>query len=386
MHGDDELPHDVLTMSSLYLHIPFCLKKCSYCAFASQIATAKEKNSYIMALKNELETVVGRDGCLQTIFIGGGTPTSLEPEGLTGLISFIMDRFSVKENAEISVEANPGTIDSSYCRKLLKAGVNRLSLGVQSFQDDELATLGRVHDKKSAITVLKDAKEAGFTNINLDLMYGLPGQTPGSWRKSLETALALGPQHLSLYQLMVEEGTAFKKLYDSGKLVLPGEEDVLQMDELTARLTASASFTQYEISNYSLEGFRCRHNINYWENNDYYAAGAAAVSYLQGVREKRISEPGEYSKRIQAGEGVIGERECLSRDESFRETVIMGLRMVQGVDLRNLKVRYGMDPLAHYGSVLTTLIEKELIELTPNFLRLSKKGAPLSNMVMAELV
>lgn len=386
MHGDNELAFRILTMSSLYLHIPFCLKKCQYCAFTSQVATAKEKEFYLTALKKELESVSKSAGALKTIFLGGGTPTSLEVDGLSGLISFIKDHFAITEHAEISVEANPETIDRGYCRKLRKAGINRLSLGVQSFLDDELATLGRIHDTKSAIRAIKDIQEAGFTNINIDLMYGLPGQTPGSWQKSLETALALNPRHLSLYQLMIEEGTAFNRLYDTGKLVLPTEEDVLQMDALTAELTISASFTQYETSNYSLEGFHCRHNINYWENNDYYAAGAAAVSYLQGVREKRIADHREYSKKMLAGEGVIIESECLSRDQSFRETVIMGLRMIRGVDLRTLKDRYGMEPLDHYGSTLKTLIDSEMVELTPTHLRLSKKGAPLANMVMAELV
>jgi oxygen-independent coproporphyrinogen-3 oxidase len=217
-------------------------------------------------------------------------------------------------------------------------------------------------------------------------MYGLPGQTPLSWRNSLEQGLSFVPEHLSLYQLTIEPDTLFSSLYENNTLRHPSEDEIIQMDEITKEICTSAGLHQYEISNYAAKGKECRHNINYWLNNDYLAAGTSAVSCLDGVRERRIADPIEYIRRINKKKSVVIEKECLSREASFRESVIMGLRMVKGVSRKALFKRYSLDPQEYYGSILNKLIEAGFLQLTESHLRMTEKGWPLSNRIMSELV
>ena len=261
---------------------------------------------------------------------------------LVSVINYCKDQFGFNVDAEISVEANPGTVDEYYFESILRAGVNRLSIGVQSFIDTELQSIGRLHTKKQAVDAYRSAQSAGFTNINIDLMSGIPGQTVISWVDSLEEALGLSPQHLSLYQLMVEEGTYFGQLEDKGELTLPDEDEIIEMDVRTKLICEKKGFVQYETSNFAKHGYQCRHNINYWDNKDYYAAGAASVSFVSGVREKRMTDVQDYVNNISLGTSVIMEKECLDPEASFRETVIMGLRMKRGVSIDNLVSRYGL--------------------------------------------
>ena len=375
-------------MNSLYLHIPFCRKKCHYCSFCS-IATGSENYMpYVAALKKELFDLAAKidHRSLKSLFIGGGTPTVLPSSVLAELVGYCLQLFPPIAEAEISVEVNPGTVNQSSLRALYAAGVNRLSMGFQSLNDLELLILGRLHTSAEAKEAMQAAKNAGFSNINLDLMYGLPGQTVNSWRATLAQAISLCPQHLSLYQLTIEEGTPFHQAVASGRIVLPGEDDILLMDEVTDKLSSHSAFNQYEISNYAKPGYECNHNINYWQNGDYLACGASAVSCVQGVREKRIANPLEYVRRITKGHSVIVESECLGLDASFRESVIMGLRMNKGVSLQLLEARYHIDIVKYYGIVLEKLINLQLVELTTSQLRLTPKGRPLANWVMAELV
>ena len=376
-------------MNCLYLHIPFCLKKCHYCSFSSFVASSKLHKLYVHALKTELSSLkktIDFSSALSTLFIGGGTPTCLKANDLVSIINHCRDQFGFKEDAEISVEANPGTVDGFYFEKLLKAGVNRLSIGVQSFVDTELKCLGRLHSKQQAVDAYKAARNAGFININIDLMYGIPEQTLRSWSDSLEEALVQAPQHLSIYQLMVEEGTRFELLEKQGKLELPNEDEIMEIDELTRLRCGKGNFIQYETSNYALEGYQCRHNINYWDNKDYYAAGAAAVSFVKGLREKRVIDVKDYTEKILREGRALMETECLNTEASFRETVIMGLRMKKGVSIENVVSRYGITPKEHYGSVLTSFLDMGMLELSPTHLRITDKGWPLSNRIMAELV
>lgn len=375
-------------MNCLYLHIPFCLKKCYYCSFSSFVAPGTLHKEYVQALKKELQLLKQHSEIppLSTLFIGGGTPTCLVSEDLTSIINYCEEQFGFENDAEISVEANPGTVDGFYFEKLLKAGVNRLSMGVQSFVDTELECIGRLHSKKQAINAYTSAQSAGFNNINIDLMSGIPGQSVMSWIESLEQALKLSPQHLSLYQLIVEEGTPFGQLEDSGELKLPSEDEILEMDTRTSLICNREGFSQYETSNFAQAGYQCRHNINYWENQDYYAAGAASVSFVSGVRKKRIVDVQEYINNILNGGSIIAEKECLDPEASFRETVIMGLRMKRGVDIDNLRSRYGLTPKEYYGSVLTSLLNTGLLELTTTHLKITEQGWPFSNRIMAELV
>lgn len=377
-------------MASLYIHIPFCVKKCFYCSFNSCVGDYSFISAYVNALQKEIFQLAKTTRCkneqLDTIFIGGGTPTCLPAKDLALILAQCHRVFNVSIGAEISVEANPGTIDTDYLEILLKAGVTRLSLGVQSFDDRMLYKLGRVHNSRQAIQALSDAKQAGFNNINIDLMYGLPGQQPSTWRESLEKILSIKPQHLSLYQLTVEENTPMFNMIESGEVSPPVEEDILLMDEMTLDMCISTGFEQYEISNYCLKGFRCRHNINYWRNTDYYGVGASAVSCIDGCRKKRVQSPREYIEAMRSNRDLVIETEILSCERSFRETVVMGLRMVEGVCVNHLHNKYGMDTVQYYGSTLKRLLDEELVDLSETHLFITKKGWAFSNRIMAELV
>jgi len=378
-------------MTALYLHIPFCCSKCHYCSFSSCAGAQDLYGPYADALIMELSSIVEQGGAtsalgLKTLFLGGGTPTCLPSGLLQRIIHSAVDLFGVVPGAEISVEANPGTVDARYLELLLAAGVNRLSLGVQSFDNSELALIGRIHTGQEACSAIKAARLAGFTNINLDLMYGLPGQSPSSWQHSLEKGLSLKPQHLSLYQLTIEPDTPFHALLHNNTIKLPAEDDILAMDAITDLLSSAAGLHQYEISNYAARGYQCRHNINYWLNNDYLAAGASAVSCRLGLRERRVADPRQYIRRINQQESVVIELEKLSWEDSFRETVIMGLRMVQGISYTALNERYGIDIKAYYGTVLKKLLDSGFVECTATHFRLTGKGWPLANQIMAELV
>ncbi len=375
-------------MSSLYLHIPFCQRKCLYCAFSSFAARSDLYSPYVAAMKKELTALasIANPGPLESLFVGGGTPTVLPPEVLTGLIEHSLVLFPASGSVEITVEINPGTVDAAYLRSLLAAGVNRISLGVQSFIDRELVSLGRIHSAQQACDAVQWLKKTGFTNFSLDLMFGLPGQTVVSWRDSLEQALALEPQHLSLYQLMIEEGTPFSEDLANKRLELPKEQEILLMDEVTEELCLQAGLRQYETANYAREGCQCFHNLNYWRNGEYLACGASAVSCMAGKREKRIAEPWQYIERVNRGASVVVESESLTVEEGFRESVVIGLRMVEGVSVSQLKARYSFDIKEYYGKILEKLIDWQLVELTESHLRLTTRGRSLANVVMAELV
>ena len=374
-------------MAALYIHIPFCLSKCHYCSFVSCAGGRELYEPYVAALIKELTVIAGKARSpLDSVFIGGGTPSVLPSSLLAGIVAHCHALFVMASGAEISVESNPGTVDERYLRDLFQAGVNRLSLGVQSFEEGELKRIGRVHSGEDALLAMQSARNAGFANINLDLMYGLPGQTTQSWSESLGKALSLQPEHLSLYQLTIESGTLLADVINTGNLALPDEDEIIDMDQQTRRICLATGMLQYEISNYSLAGYACRHNINYWMNGEYFACGTSAVSFIEGRRDKRTSDTLEYIDRIGRGLSAVDESECLTREASFRETVIMGLRMVDGVCCATLFQRYDIDLVQYYGATLTRLLQLQLVELTDTHLRLTDSGRILANQIMAELV
>ncbi|HBI14042.1 MAG TPA: coproporphyrinogen III oxidase [Desulfobulbaceae bacterium] len=375
-------------MSSLYIHIPFCLSKCPYCSFVSYPGMSGLHRRYAAALLREAQGLQQNGGVapLSTLFLGGGTPTILDGEVLADIVTGCTELFGLADGAEISIEANPKTIDLDKLSLLRRSGVNRLSIGVQSFNDRELQLLGRPHGAGDAVQGLRLAQAAGFTNISLDLMYGLPGQTPGSWRDSLEQAISLAPTHLSLYELTIEPGTPYFQQQTQGLLELPDEEALTEMDHLTATLCREAGLIQYEISNYARPGFECRHNINYWQNGPYLALGAGAVACMDGCRRRSTSDPLRYCELIESSQSAIVEEERLEPEASLRETVVMGLRMVDGVSREDLRKRYGWDVRDYYGKALTRLVDQGLLELTTGRLRLTARGRKFANQVMAELV
>ena len=375
-------------MTSLYLHIPFCKTKCCYCDFNSSAAKRELYKPYLAALEREIAGMAGERnwGALATLFIGGGTPTVLTPAQLVHLIKHVEGLFDFTGDIEISLEANPGTVSEGDLVELREGGVNRLSFGVQSFNERELRILGRCHTRREAVQAVRAAHQAGFMNINLDLMYGLPGQDCDSWQRSLDTAISLTPRHLSLYQLTVEPATPLKDYIDTGDLSLPDEGEILKMDAVTVQFCQETGMKQYEISNYAEVGCECRHNVNYWRNREYLAAGAGSVSYLRGVREKRVADPALYIDLVNKGVSAVVEGEELSQEAAFRETVVMGLRMTQGVSLRELYDRYGIDLREHYGGTLGRLTGLLLLRLTEDRLYITEKGFPLADRIMAELV
>lgn len=377
-------------MIYLYLHIPFCISKCSYCSFNSFSGKESLYVDYADALKKEISSTalsIGRDGdTLTSLFIGGGTPTALSPGLLAGIIKHTKTVFDFNCGTEVSIEANPGTVTRESLEELSRCGVNRISLGVQSFDDGELSRAGRKHSAREAEDAVLMAADSGFSNINIDLMSGLPGQTRESWRKSLEKAVSLDPHHLSLYGLMFEPGTPMNRFKREGVFCFPDENELETIDRITDQVCAEHMFSQYEISNYARSGFECRHNINYWMNGEYLAAGAGSVSYFNGRREKRVDSPEEYIARIRRNETLIEETENLSKEQSFCETVIMGLRMKRGVSLSMVQEKYSIDAGSYYGETLKKLLAHGLLDMDKEYLRLTEKGWPLANSVMAELV
>ena len=373
----------------LYLHIPFCKSRCAYCSFNSY-ACKSPPGAYLAALTSQIRHWGAQQWCRErtfsTLFIGGGTPTIYGGNELADLVALCLKSFTFAEEPEVTVEANPNTVTVPMLTSLRRAGVNRLSLGVQAFSDRLLGALGRSHTKGEAHAAIAGARRAGFANINLDLMYGLPGQSATEWRESLDQALACGPEHLACYELTIEEETPFAGLVERGELILPEEEEALAMAELTHDLLAKAGLPRYEISNYAAPGNQCRHNLNYWRNGSYLGLGAGAVSCLSGFRFNTVREPETFAALVQKGELPLDEGECLPLAARFRESVVMGLRMTEGVSLALLQRRFGLTPAGYYGKMLEELQQQGLIVLAPDSLRLAEAGLPVANQVLSRLV
>ncbi len=372
--------------SSLYIHIPFCLSKCSYCSYNSYPGLENIFDRYIDCLSVECNAYTNQPHLLRTLFIGGGTPTILANRQLKYLLRMVNSNFARSKEIEISMELNPGTVDEEKLNLLREEGVNRLSIGVQSFNDAELKSLGRTHSSQMATEAVRLAKWVGFKNINIDLMYGLPGQDRLIWEENVQRALCLGVTHLSLYQLTPEDGTSLNNQLLSGKIQLPNERELEHMDLLTARLTKEADFHQYEISNYALDGFQCEHNCVYWRNEEYCGIGAGAVSYLDGDRRVNISGPVEYCSLIESGKSAELAVEHLGPEESFKETVIMGLRMNKGVNIDSLEQKFKMTITEVYSEQLEKYYGLKLLQIVDDHLQLTNKGRVFANQVMADLV
>lgn len=372
---------------ALYIHIPFCLSKCPYCSFSSTSChDEKVQDQYVDVILRQIKARLQRGGALQTVFLGGGTPTILSSANLEKLLTCCCEYGKTSTDTEISIEANPKTLSGEKLRRLKTFGVNRLSVGIQSFNEQELKWLGRPYSVKDVDEIVDSALSAGFFNISLDLMYGLPFQTEELWQKSLERALSYPVTHLSIYQLTVEAGTPYEKGVAGGKLILPAEDTIEELDSITKELTDGAGFERYEISNYARPGYSCSHNINYWRNNEYFGVGAGAVEYLNGERCWYAEDVKAYLQMSSSGDIEPTERELLDREASFRETVIMGLRMSRGVSLSRLRCRYKIEPEAYYGDTLKKLIGLGMLTIEEDHLRLTHEGMSLANTVMAELV
>lgn len=375
--------------SSIYIHIPFCIRKCHYCDFVSYPGRPPEEMAaYCRALEREMDLVAGKwqPGPAATVYIGGGTPTLLPARNLEQVLDAVDRFFGRQPGAEVTVEANPGTVDDAKLRVLLAAGVNRLSLGVQSLDDDLLAAMGRIHRRRDVYEAFDQARRAGFHNINVDLIFGLPGQTLDGWRATLKEAIALQPEHIAAYSLQVEEGTPWGKLAAAGELPLPGEELELAMYQEARQMFAAVGYQQYEISNFARPGYQCRHNLTYWLNQPYLGLGAAAASYWRGRRWQNYSELHRYRHVLSRGRLPRAEIETLTPHQQMAETMFMGLRLMAGVDLEDFRRRFGVDAREVYARELAGLYRAGLVEEKDGHLRLTEKGLPLANEVFMQFV
>jgi len=382
--GQQLSPAAYLPPSGLYLHIPFCRAKCSYCDFASYALSSELYAPYVEALAAEVRAVGSQwqPAELETVYIGGGTPTVVPGALLRDLLEIASRAFSLPTGAEVTVEANPGTVSPGELALLRQAGVNRLSFGVQSFQAPLLRLLGRIHSAQEAVEAVRMARDAGFDNLNLDLIYGLPGQALAQWQADLDAALALAPEHLSLYALSLEPGTPLATRVSCRELPAPEADLAADMYELARRRLARAGYEHYELSNWARErGRRARHNLAYWLNMPYAGCGAAAHSWLGGQRRANVGTPQEYIGRIRGGRHPVAEEECVSPELERAETMILGLRLLEGVSRPGFEARFGVDPAQLYAQAIAEGESLGLLEVKDRQIRLSERGLLLGNEV-----
>lgn len=379
------------TPLALYVHIPFCRAKCRYCDFNSYEGLEELIPSYKEALRAEAAIWAGLCGRLRiaTVYIGGGTPSLLSGDQVGQVLAAISASFELHPQPEITLEANPDSVSAELLSQLRSIGVNRLSLGIQSFAPYHLRTLGRLHSAGQAVSAFETARRAGFDNVNLDLMYGLPGQTLAGWRSDLMQALALSPEHLSLYSLTLEEDTPLGREVASGRVSLPESDLAADMYVAAEDILAGAGYKHYEISNWARPGHECRHNLAYWENRPYLGLGAGAHSCFEGCRFSNVTSPPEYIERLELGSPIalenrkypssVAQVESIEPRLEMAETVILGLRLVDGLDVESFNRRFGVRLEFLYSPQIHELAALGLLELTGSRLRLTRRGRLLGN-------
>ena len=367
-------------MKGLYIHIPFCKQKCKYCDFVSFPCMEDTADKYVDALKREAEQYRGEK--IDTIFIGGGTPSILTPKQIEEVTKMCFDVFDAASDCEFTTEANPGTIDDDKIKAMLNGGINRISVGVQSFNDDELKKIGRIHDAKTAYNTICHLDKMGFQNINLDIMTALPSQTFESLKNTLNTAVSLPVKHISAYSLIIEEGTPFGER----KLKLPDEDTEYRMYENTAGILEEYGFHQYEISNYAKGGRECRHNKGYWQRIDYLGLGLGASSLLDHMRFSNTADMKEYIGNSAFPDKIRQNMESLTEADEMAEFMFLGLRMTEGVSMEAFAEYFGKNMENVYGEVLKKHLEIGMLEQKGDRIYLSRKGIHVSNGVMADFL
>ena len=377
--------------AGIYIHIPFCRSRCSYCDFATGMYESELAARYVHAVVSEIAAwrEVEEPSDVDTIYLGGGTPSSLRPAQIEQILTAGRDRFKVVEGAEVTMEMNPGDGGSSAASKREKlqefrrCGINRASFGAQTFDNRELKQLGRTHSSSDIYSTFNHLREAGFENINFDLIAGLPGQTLAGWRRNLNEALNLRPEHLSLYLLDVHEGTPLAEQIKRGMRPVPDDDLAAEMYRLMIDEVSAAGYEHYEISNFCLPGFESRHNTKYWTGEPYYGFGCSAHSY-DGERKRWSNErdAAKYVQLIEKEQSPLVERTGLSGEQARAESIFLGLRLMRGFNLQNYLRRFGNDLRDEYEVELVRLRDAGLIEVDENLIRLTTRGALLSNEVM----
>ncbi len=373
----------------IYIHVPFCARKCAYCSFHSWEPSLEDPLVYVDALLQEITLWGERLGNIpvETVFFGGGTPSLLPPRTVGLILDSLAHRFSLAADAEISFEANPeSALEMFYLHELQKTGVNRLSLGVQSLDDNLLKTLGRPHSATQAIKAVQGAREAGFSNLNLDLMWGIPRQRSRQWLEELKfVCLSLKPEHLSAYGLTLEAGTPLAALHARDAIHMPSDKQLSHMFVDAAAFLEEQGYMHYEISNFSRMGFQCRHNLGYWEGRDYLGLGPSAVSTINKRRWSNPLNLAEYSRATRAG-GIGRQAETLDQAARITEMIMLRLRTVKGLDLRAYQVFSGENFVARHQRLMDFLYQKGLIRIRNNHLGLTRNGMLVSNTILARIL
>ena len=369
---------------SLYIHIPFCKQKCFYCDFPSYASIDYLREDYVKALCKEIEEKA-INYKIKSIFIGGGTPSYLETKEIAKLLKAI-SKLDLEEGLEFTMECNPGALAEEKLKTMIDGGVNRISMGLQAVQNSLLKDIGRIHTFKEFTENFNLARKVGFKNINVDLMFGLPNQSFDEWKESLEIIASLNPEHISAYSLIVEEGTAFYKLWEKNKLILPLEEDERRMYSETKEILKAKGYHQYEISNYSKEGYECYHNKVYWKSMNYLGLGSASTSFIDGKRIKNIENVKAYIDGIMDDKSIVLEENENSKEDNIEEFVFMGLRMIEGISKEEFKKRFKLDIYEIYNKEIKKNIENGLLLDVDDRLKLTEKGIEFSNLVMSDFI
>ncbi len=378
-------------MQGLYIHIPFCKKKCRYCDFVSFPALERE-DLYFVALVAEMRKYAPlmKDRAFDTVFIGGGTPTVLKPGRTAALLNEARKCFAIKPEAEITSEANPESASEEKLNELYEAGVNRLSLGLQSANDLELHAIGRIHSRQDFINAVSAARKVGFTNINADVMHGLPGQTEESCIDTLRLVTELEIPHISSYSLILEEGTPLYDDVRNGRVMLPDPDDTADMEDAGFEFLAQRGYARYEISNFAKPGFECRHNLNYWDNGEYLGIGLNSHSALRlkgdWTRFNNTDDLNEYINELGEGKLPVRNTRKIERDEEMFETIMLGLRKIKGVSRREFEERFGCDPVEKYAPAVSELEMDGWLEATEDSMYLTKRGLDFQNEALIKFM
>ena len=373
----------------IYIHIPFCKQKCFYCDFCSFANKNEMQGKYVETVINEIKNITHKEKyTVTTIYLGGGTPSILNPDYIKNILQEIKSSFEILDDAEITIEINPGTVNEEKLKKYKEYGINRLSIGLQSANDKILKKIGRIHDYKQFEETFFYARKCGFKNINVDLMIGLPTQAVEDVKQTLEKIIQKNPEHMSVYSLIIEEGTIIEKLINENKLQLPDEETERIMYWTVVNELKENGYNQYEISNFSKKTYESKHNTNCWKQKQYIGLGTSAQSYLNKKRYSNTNNIEEYIKNIQENNisKNITIHEEQTEESTMNEYMLLGLRMIQGININEFKQKFKIDPTIKYKEILEKLQKENLIQITKTSIKLTKQGIDFGNIVWEEFI
>ena len=373
----------------IYIHIPFCKQKCFYCDFCSFANKNEMQGKYVETVINEIKNITHKEKyTVTTIYLGGGTPSILNPNYIKNILQEIKSSFEILDDAEITIEINPGTVNEEKLKRYKEYGINRLSIGLQSANDKILKKIGRIHDYKQFEETFFYARKCGFKNINVDLMIGLPTQAVEDVKQTLEKIIQKNPEHISVYSLIIEEGTIIEKMINENKLQLPDEETERIMYWTVVNELKENGYNQYEISNFSKKTYESKHNTNCWKQNQYIGLGTSAHSYLNKKRYSNTNNIEEYIKNIQENNisKNITIHEEQTEESTMNEYMLLGLRMIQGININEFKQKFKTDPTVKYKEILEKLQKENLIQITKTSIKLTKQGIDFGNIVWEEFI